>query len=198
LLWFENSFPGLAASLREAYGESHRSYHGWSHIEALLSDFVRLQSHFRAPDAVEVAIWYHDAVYQPFSKTNEKDSAALMRAEMTDRADASVLDLSEMLILATQTHTVQTDLTIEAAADCALFLDMDMAILGADPDVFDVYDAGVRQEYATVPDVQFREGRRSILGDFLSRDRIYITETFHKSHDARARSNLKRAIAALS
>lgn len=198
LTWFATTCPDLLDGLNTAYDEPHRAYHNRSHIDALLADFERLKQHFVAPEAVEIAIWYHDVIYQPFSKTNEKDSAARMRAEMSGRVDAAVVDTADGLILATETHAVPQDLAEATASDCALFLDMDMAILGTSPEVFDIYDAGVRTEYAAVPEEQYRMGRCAILGEFLSRDRIYLTDMFHRSHDVQARDNLKRAIAALS
>ncbi len=195
---FDEQFPDLAASLRHAYAEAHRAYHSWTHIEALLADFARLRAATKAPDAVEIAIWYHDAVYAPFSKTNERDSAARMRSDLDGRIDPGTVGVAEALILATQSHEVPDGLPPDAADDCALFLDMDMAILGAPPEVFDAYDAGVRAEYIEVPEPAFRQGRRAILAGFLSRDRLYITDRFHESHDTRARANLRRAIAALA
>ncbi len=195
---FEARFPDLAARLREAYDEAHRAYHSWTHIETLLADFDRLRAEFTAPDAVEIAIWYHDAIYAPFSKTNERDSAERMRSELDGQTDAETLAAAEVLILATETHEIPDGLAPALAADCALFLDMDMAILGAQPAAFDTYDAGVRAEYAEVPEPAFRQGRQAILSDFLNRDRLYLTDMFHQSHDAQARENLRRAIGALS
>jgi predicted metal-dependent HD superfamily phosphohydrolase len=90
--------------------------------------------------------------------------------------------------MATGHHAVPTD------PDAQLLVDIDLWILGADPRRFDESDAQVRQEYAHVPDRQFREGRSRVLRRFLDRPRLYSTDRFHSTLETRARENLRRAL----
>src|SRR3546814_4023827 len=70
-----------------------------------------------------------------------------------------------------------------------------MAILGAEPAVFDAYDRGIATEYrGTVPAWLFRLNRRRFLKALLGKPRIYLSDFFHERLDARARANLRRAI----
>jgi len=89
------------------------------------------------------------------------------------------------------------DLSPDDAHDTAIFLDLDLSILGASEDVFDAYERGVRHEYRHVPEAAFRAGRAAILENFLSRDRLYLSDWRYARFEERARLNLRRSIAAL-
>ena len=82
--------------------------------------------------------------------------------------------------------------------DARLLVDVDLAILGADPQRFDESDQQIRAEYAHVPEDEFRAGRRRVLNGFLARPRMYSTEYFHSAFEQRARDNLARALARLA
>ena len=84
-----------------------------------------------------------------------------------------------------------------AAQDCALFLDMDLAILGSAPAAFDAYEQAVRREYDWVSEPQWIAGRRAVLAGFLARPAIYATAAFRATHEAAARRNLAEAMARL-
>lgn len=182
------------AGLRARYAAPARAYHGQRHIDLLLGLHAELHGAFAAPDAVELAIWYHDAIYLPLSTENEIASAALLRTEMAGLADAALIDTAAVLVLATQRHEVPRGIAAAVAADCAWFLDMDLSILGADPETFAWYDAAIRQEYAGVPEAEWRVRRPAVLATFLARERLYLTEYFHTRLDAPARANLRAAI----
>lgn len=192
---FAIKYPDVIAGLQARYGEPHRAYHTWAHIEALLTDFQRLN--WAAPLAVEAALFFHDAVYQPLTTDNEAASAALMRGVLQGRLERDALDHAEAIVLATARHTVPEGLSDALAGDIRQFLDMDLAILGAPPDVFDAYDVAIRREFAEVPDAVFYPRRRAVMAGFLARPRIYLTDAFHRTHDAPARANLARLVARL-
>ena len=194
LAWFTE----LEAELRAAYEAADRKYHNWLHITSLLADFHRLKDHWRHPEAVETAILWHDFVYVALSPSNEADSAEQMLERLKELAEPSVLADAHALIITTASHTVPNDMTAELALDSALFLDMDMAILGADRAAFDQYDSAIREEFAIVPDEVYRPRRAEVLAGFLARDDLYLTETFKRGHDKQARANLQRAISRLS
>lgn len=190
--------PALEADLKAAYQTPARAYHNWDHITYLLGEFQRLAPHWRRPAAVEAAIYWHDVVYEPTSATNEADSAALMEARLQGRADPQIIIDARDLVLATASHDVPPGMDADLAQDCALFLDMDMSILGAGPDQFDAYDVAIREEFSVIPDTIYRPRRAEVLAGFLARERLFLTDIYLRSHDAQARANLKRAISRLS
>ena len=86
------------------------------------------------PEAVEAAIWFHDAIYDSKAKDNEAQSAALAEKKLAGRADPDRLRRILAMIIATATHELPRFDDAHSIRDAALFLDMDLSILGAAPD----------------------------------------------------------------
>ncbi|MEH6807301.1 MAG: hypothetical protein V7651_00490 [Hyphomonas oceanitis] len=187
----------LLEPLKTRYAEPQRHYHTWAHIEALLRHFGRLKPHLNRPEAVLWALYWHDAIYDPMAKDNEDESADLLQAEAGTHLAPDDLALADKIIRATAKHVVPEGLSPEDESDLCFFLDMDLSILAARPDVFDQYERDVRAEYAAVPDMAFRAGRSMILQGFLKRDRLYFTDTCRAEWEEAARANLARSVAAL-
>jgi predicted metal-dependent HD superfamily phosphohydrolase len=188
----------LKNRLAALYGEPGRHYHDVAHVEALLALLEEHRAEFADPEAVEAAIWFHDAIYDSRRSDNEARSAALAAKELSAVLPPERLARTVAMIEATATH-IPPDLGDEAANhDAALFLDMDLSILGASPDAFDAYEAAVRREYAWVEDTAWRSGRTAVLAKFLARPSIFYTETFGQRFEAQARRNIERSLAALA
>ncbi len=192
---FVDAFPDLIDGLRARYGEAHRAYHTWAHVEALLTGFETVG--WADPAAVEIALYYHDAVYQPLSASNEADSAALMRDELKDRVRTVDIGYADAIILATANHRVPETASPDLAGDIAYFLDLDLSILGAPTEKFDLYDRQIRKEFAAIPDEVFLPRRRVVMAGFLERERLFLTDRFNDIYDAPARANLSRLVARL-
>lgn len=173
-----------------AYSKPDRRYHSMAHIEDCLDQLDGCDLPANQSDPIALAIWFHDAVYNWRSKTNEADSAA-WAAEFLNGCDATeeLKVQVEGLIMATR-HFVSEPLVGEQP----LMVDIDLSILGRTPDVYDRYETAIREEYKWVPVVTFRRERRAVLRGFLDRDAIYLTERYHKLYEAPARANLQRAI----
>jgi len=183
------------AALRARYAEPHRAYHGQSHIDAMLAGLAALGPAVADPAAVELAIWYHDAIYDPAARDNEARSAALLRAEMADAIHPARLATAARMIELSAGHTLPPDLTGPLREDAALFLDLDLAVLGAEPAVYDAYEHGIAAEYEPVYGADaYRVGRAAFLRGLLARDRLFLTDRFHRALDVAARANLRRAL----
>ena len=183
------------AGLRARYAEPHRAYHGQAHIDAMLQGLSALGDAFERPAAVELAIWYHDAIYDPARHDNEARSADLLRAEVSGLADPALLDAAELMVRLTAGHTLPPDVHPAWRTDCALFLDLDLAVLGAPAAEYDAYEAGIAAEFVPVHGINaFRTGRAAFLRALLDRARLFHTDRFHAALDAPARVNLSRAL----
>lgn len=184
----------LKASLLQLYNAPDRYYHNAAHVEALLGMALRQRPALTDAELVEAAIWFHDAIYDSARKDNEEKSAELAARHLSGRIEPARLHSIVRMIEATATHIVP-DLPDEGARrDAALFLDMDLAILGAPPAQFDAYEAAVRKEYAWVGDDAWRSGRAAVLTNFLGRSNVYATRLFRQMYESQARQNLQRSL----
>jgi predicted metal-dependent HD superfamily phosphohydrolase len=186
----------LLDELARAYAQPSRHYHNLDHIAALLELLDRHGQGVRNRDAMELAIFFHDAVYAPTRSDNEEASAALARERLTGLGvkDDLIAEV-ERLILATRHGQSLAD--ADSDPDLALLLDLDLSILGAERATYAAYAEAIRREYAIVPDTIYRPGRRRVLAEFLGRARIYATPSLHDLWETAARANLEWESAAL-
>lgn len=172
-----------------AYSESHRAYHTYVHVADCLVQFGMCSHVAQRPVEVEVALWFHDVVYDVKSSCNEEASADwAARFLLACGAGGAVVHRVRGLILATK-HDGVPD-----AQDAQLLVDVDLSILGREPARFDLYEQQIRQEYAWVSEDAFRAGRAKILSAFLARDSIFQTSFFRRRYEAQARANLRRSL----
>ncbi|MEI9421859.1 hypothetical protein O7A70_11825 [Mesorhizobium sp. Cs1299R1N1] len=188
----------LKTELSALYAAEERHYHNLAHIEAMLALARDYRGELGDPEAVEAAIWFHDAIYDSRAKDNEARSAALAEKKLAGRIDAGRMGRISAMILATATH--QLPLFDDAAAirDASLFLDMDLSILGAAPEAFDAYEHAVRREYGWVEEPMWRAGRGAVLKTFLARPHIFHTQEFRQRFEPQARLNIARSLQALT
>jgi predicted metal-dependent HD superfamily phosphohydrolase len=184
--------------LRNRYSEKHRHYHALHHIGHMLNHFDQVSHLINNPVAVSFAIWYHDAIYDPTRKDNELRSADLFIEHHESYLSIYMQGYVVDLILATITHTLPTLKTFDFNNDCALFLDLDLASLGAPWKDFHQNTNDIRKEYLFVSEEDFNQGRGRILDNFLSRDPLYFSPYFQNYFHDSARRNLKRSVKLLT
>jgi len=177
------------------YGEPHRRYHTMTHIEDCLAQVTASTDFSDAQRRLmEVAIWFHDAVYDATRHDNEAASARLaverLRAE---GANQTFIDEVSRLIMLTAGHSVEPDDAIGAR-----LVSIDLSILGAEPERYDTYAAAIRHEYGHVPEPIYLAGRAAILSRFLESEALFADPIFAKRHETLARANLAREIASLT
>jgi len=179
-------------ALLKAYSEKHRRYHTGEHIEAILRHLDSAVDLANDIYEIEVALWFHDAVYKQFSAKNELDSAIWASQFLSNNGvSQDRIDRVHSLIMAT-IHTAETE-----GSDQLLIVDIDLSILGSSQAVYDQFEKDVRYEYKLVPYFLYRKKRREILASFLERERIYMNDFFHSKLEERARVNLSNAIDSL-
>jgi predicted metal-dependent HD superfamily phosphohydrolase len=178
--------------LRAAYAEGHRRYHTSEHINQCFAALDGVRHLVRQPDEVELALWFHDAVYVTRSKNNESTSAMWATAFLEANAvDPERVQRIHNLIMATRHDAFAQD------PDTSLLIDIDLSILGADQGIFARFEQNVRKEYWWVPSTLFRRTRAAILKSFLDRPSVYATAHFRDRLESAARRNLAMAIATL-
>ena len=181
------------ALLAPLYGEPHRHYHTLAHIHGMLSGLDACLHQAKQPDLIRLAIWFHDAIYDPHRHDNEAQSADLAREHLTQwGAPVEWVSRISAMIEATAQHE-----WLDGDSDTALFLDLDLAILGMDSAVYDRYAQQVRQEYSWVPDELYRAGRCRVLQRFQARSVIYFTEWHRQQYESQARLNVGRELSGL-
>jgi predicted metal-dependent HD superfamily phosphohydrolase len=179
--------------LVKRYAEPHRGYHTLAHVLDCLREFEDVRSLAVDPNAIEMALWFHDAVYNPRAADNEEQSARLAEKVLSEaKVPQPTIHQVRDLILATR-HQATPELP-----DAMLLVDLDLAVLGQSAERFDAYEAGVRREYKWVPRPIFAGKRAAILKSFLERPTLYSTPMFQKKYEQTARANLERSIRRLS
>jgi predicted metal-dependent HD superfamily phosphohydrolase len=179
--------------LRKAYSASDRFYHNLTHIGDCLSIFDETKALAAHAEEVELAIWFHDVIYDTRRNDNEQKSAEWAKSVIHQAGvGPAVAERVFHSILATR-HDRQVINT-----DAQLMADVDLSILGSETKAFWQYEENIRREYAWVPESIFREKRIEILRDFLSRESIYYNDLYREMFEEKAHENLKQAIAKLS
>ena len=171
-----------------SHEEPHRRYHTAEHLREVLAIADELRDHARDSAAVELALWFHDAVYDPgaAATVNERASAERAVADLTRLgAPATLVHHVRQLVLATAGHEVADD-----DADGAVVIDADLSILGAAPERYRRYVRDVREEYRWLDDETWRAGRSALVRSFCARERLYRTDLAHTRFDGPARANL--------
>jgi predicted metal-dependent HD superfamily phosphohydrolase len=159
------------------------------HLEDCLSELATVPLIDHRTKVVELALWFHDFVYDPLAKDNEEKSAEIAEEFVSDALLPDIFRIwVTQLILATKHVKIPT------TKEEKLIVDIDLSILGREPHVFDAYEAQIRDEYAAVPDCEFRKGRATVLRNFYNREYIYSTEYFREKYEVWARDNINRSL----
>ena len=213
------AFDALLARHREP----HRRYHTATHVMWVLRHVDEMAAQVDRPDrvdldigigidididAVRAAALFHDAIYDPRSSTNEADSAVLAGEVLTHLGWAAPrVERVQQLIRATAGHVDAPDTAHTGSSgtgtgggvtlDLDILLAADLAILGAEPNDYRAYVAGVRTEYGHVDAAGWRAGRSAVLRQFLDRTTIYRTRWMRDVRERRARANLAAELATL-
>ena len=192
----------FARILLRRYDEPHRAYHNLDHITECLEELDDISDpNFQPvfPKLMELAIWYHDAVYDTKRKDNEEQSSKLCLFDCQNLDLPLAEEISKHLhhlIMATKHSDPPLDL------DGQIIVDIDLARLGYPPEHFLKFGDQIAFEFSEKHSGytadQYRIGRKKFLVSMLNRDRIYHTDYFFNKYETQARINLAEGIRRLN
>lgn len=179
------------AQLIELYGEPHRHYHTLDHIRHCLGEFDQAATEMEDSDAVELALWFHDAIYQPGAKDNERRSAELFERWSQGRAESVFRRRVWDLILIT-THR-----ELPRQPDERFIVDIDLSGFGLSWDECERDGRRIRAECANLADEDYYPGHLRFLRSLRDRPTFFFTEFFRQRYERIACENVRRIITEL-
>ena len=180
------------SELEQAYSQKHRHYHNFAHLRHMFKNMLLVEHLLEDKDMVHFAVFYHDMVYDPSRQDNEEQSAAIARRHLSELGvSPSRVERCGRHISATKGHEASID------SDTNCFLDLDLAILGEEPDAYSAYVGNIRKEYASFSTEAYHAGRSMVIKHFLEKDFIFHTEIFRGQKEVQARRNLEEELSTL-
>jgi predicted metal-dependent HD superfamily phosphohydrolase len=174
----------LGDELIKRYSESHRVFHTTAHLLCVLEALDALSS----DPLLQLAAWFHDAIYQPGMPWNERRSARLANVRLARLGVPQIeRNMVAEAVLATRSHDADEP-------RYAALLDADLSVLGASDMQYQSYCAAIRAEYAFIPLGAFLRGRLRFIEGMLAREAIYHTAPARSKFEDQARGNLEREL----
>lgn len=182
------SVDGAFEDIVKRHTEPDRFYHRLTHVDDLLNLVSKHGKTLTDLRIVQLAVWFHDAVYDPESATNERDSAEYARNVLvTLGIDPLVIGQVEIYINATKSHVLTPSQSQNQ--DLAFFVDADLSILASSSDRYFRYVEQIRQEFSHMSPEGGRSRRAGFLRSMLGRDRIFLSPQLAYLEE-RARENM--------
>lgn len=178
----------ICRSIIDRYAEPQRRYHNREHLLHCLAEHDRASSQMSRPDLVEMALWFHDVIFEPGAADNEQRSAELFVACGEGFLDPSFVENVRTLILLT-THRQRP----ETEEGCFV-LDIDLSSFGIPWNDFLRDSRRVREERTDLGDDDYYRAQTGFLRSLLDRPRIFHTAFFHSQYEDTARQNIARAM----
>lgn len=196
----------LLAELKKMYAPAtDRVYHTWAHVEEGFKELYGMPNEmFDKFESVKeittlVLAWlFHDCICVPGNKANEEMSAAtlvstLQKMAVPNDVFTAMGTRASWLILLTK-HPSNPKSFAEK-----LIVDLDLAILGQSPEIFDDYEEDIFSEYQVVAPTHVLAGKRlEFVWKMLDLPTIYHTDYFREKYEDKARANLQRSAERLS
>lgn len=196
--WQRCLLPGISSSPAHAwnelayhYSQDNRLYHTLDHIAFCLQQFDAAKHLISSPDAVEMAVWYHDVINNPNTRNNEHQSQLMFELAAQDIFDHKfVKNVSSLIMITTHRDTPNS-------ADEEYICDIDLSSMGLDWEKFILDSNALRAESASSPE-EYTLGKLKFFNTLLQRPRIFYTDFFYSRFENDARSNIQRYIAILN
>lgn len=183
----------LWKELKSFYTREYRYYHNIQHLDHLLTELLAVKDEIEDWPVLMLSVAYHDSIYNTLKQDNEEKSAkyALDKIGQLLLSQERIRKCKEQ-ILATKSHQFSEN------SDTIFFIDADLSILGADPDIYHRYTEAIRKEYNFYPDFLYKPGRKKVLRHFLDMKRIYKSNQFFEKYEDAARRNMEAELLFIS
>lgn len=179
---------GMVQELLGLYSQEHRRYHDLQHLQECMEEFNEVSTMCDDPLAAETAMWYHDVVYDPGEKTNERLSANKAKFDcMRLMVEPEFADKVCAIILTTAAGVAH-------GPDASVVVDIDRSILGRPWERFSEYERQIREEYSRYTDEEYKAGRTLFLDAMLRREHIFLTNRFREKYEGAAKANIARSL----
>lgn len=186
-----NGADQLWRQVEAHYQQTHRHYHTLNHIAHCLRQLDAAAELIERPDLVELAIWFHDLVYDNERRDNEAQSAKFFRQVSEDKLPEQDIDRVARYILTT-THINPTD-----DRDCQFMVDIDLSSFGRPWEEFRADSSALRDEDSGLSDPEFYAAKLRFLETLSRRETIFQTRFFSERLETTARENIRRYSAEL-
>ncbi|HSE08371.1 MAG TPA: hypothetical protein VLB29_06875 [Nocardioidaceae bacterium] len=187
----------LRDRLLDRYAAPDRGYHDTRHLREVLDRVEELLARPETAtvdrDAVVLAAWFHDAVYDGAADDEERSAALAESTLAACGVPAGLVDEVARLVRLTRDHRPEPD-DLPGQVLC----DADLAILASGRQRYDEYVRDVRREYAHLDDETFRAGRASVLRALLDKPTLFHMPQARDSWEATARANVEHELDGLT
>ncbi|WP_417266393.1 phosphohydrolase [Brumimicrobium sp.] len=175
-----------------AYESEGRYYHNLEHLKDLFSELERASHLIDDFNLVNIAVFYHDVIYNPTANNNEEKSAEFSSNHLKlMRASEQLIKTVYEAIIATKKHSESENNNIN------IFTDADLSILGTNSEHYKKYSQKIRYEYITYPSYLFDNGRIQALKQLMDTGRLFKSEYFYKLNEKQALDNLQAELDSL-
>ena len=193
-LWNRCLLPGAGSNAAEVwprvadrYSESHRHYHGLNHLAHCLEQFDLAKELIDTPDAVEMAIVFHDVINDPGNKNNEKESAEYFQQLGGGQFDPQFIQRVVDMIMVTTHRAPPSD------RDQQFICDIDLASFGCPWECYLRDSLNIEAEFHGTTE-EFERGKVAFLQSLLERPRIFLTDFFNQRYENQSRENIRRML----
>lgn len=173
--------------LRGLLGDPRRHFHNLGHIRHCLRRVDEVAARLADRDAVEMALWFHDAIYEPGDPANERRSAELFLALSVGAPPALRCRVSRLIL--TTRHNAPP-----RGGDRCFIDDIDLVGFGAPWDEFMRQGALLREEFSMQTDAEYHHGQVAFLRMLARRPVFFATDYFRSRYEAAAQDNLRRLL----
>lgn len=177
-----------------------RPYHGLRHVALLWTRHRRFAAGtpFAAPQATRLiacAIAFHDVIYDPRRRDNERCSARLWRHNAPPGLCPADIDWVASAIEATADHLAPYPTGSPRERLLLWMLDLDLTPLGEPAPLFTRNSRDLRIEYRHLPKADWERNRQSFMRKLQAAPRLFRYRPLAIRFEAAARRNVARALA---
>jgi len=167
--------------------EPGRKFHNTGHIDDCLARLDEVGPYLADRDAVELALWFHDAVYVPGDPTNERRSAELFLSHAAGIKPTFRRRVAALILTTRRNRTPRDN-------DCRFIDDIDLAGFGSPWEEFMHNGDLLRREFAGQSDADYYRGLAAFLTSLRRRPRFFRTDWFAKRYEQQAQRNVVRLL----